>query len=162
MLARSGLIGCPCPVPVSLMSSLPSSMTPTCIHFRISRSTLLSLTRFSIISMSCSLTIVSKYEVISNSRIHPVSADDPSHFVQCLVCPSSGSEPVGAVEKILLVDGMQYFDHHLLHDLVLEGGNRDRPLFPVFLGDIDSAQRLGSILAIFEPLMHLADVSRSV
>ena len=89
-------------------------------------------------------------------------ADDPSHFVQCLVCPSSGSEPVGAVEKILLVDGIQYFDHHLLHELILEGGNRDRPLFPVFLGDIDSAQRLGPILAILEPLVQFADVSRSV
>src|SRR5215467_13373665 len=122
MLASIGLIGCPCPVPVSLMSSLPSSMTPAWIHFRISRSTLSSLMRFSIISMSCSLTIVSKYEVISSSRIHPVgrvqSADDPPHFVQCLVCPSSGSEPVGAVEKILLVDGIQYFDHHLLHEFV--------------------------------------------
>ena len=82
--------------------------------------------------------------------------------IQCLVCPSSGSEPVGAVEKILLVDGIEYFDHHLLHELVLEGGNRDRPLFPVFLGDIDSAQRLGPILAILEPLMQLADISRSV
>ena len=33
---RSGLIGCPCPVPVSLMRTLPSSMTPMLIHFRIS------------------------------------------------------------------------------------------------------------------------------
>src|SRR5258707_14484808 len=49
MLARSGLIGCPCPVPVSLTSNLPSSMTPTLIHFPIRRSTLPSIPRFSII-----------------------------------------------------------------------------------------------------------------
>src|ERR1700683_18293 len=79
-----------------------------------------------------------------------------------MVCSSSGSEPVGAVEKILLIDGIQYFDHHLLHELVLKGGNRDRSLFPVFFGDIDSAQRLGPILAILEPSVQLADVSRSV
>jgi hypothetical protein len=40
MLAKSGLIVCPWPVPVSLKRSLPSSMTPTCIHFRIKQSTL--------------------------------------------------------------------------------------------------------------------------
>src|SRR6516165_11510341 len=60
MLARRGLIGCPCPVPVSLTSSLPSSMTPTLIHFQIRRSTLPSVTRFSIISTSMARTILSK------------------------------------------------------------------------------------------------------
>src|SRR6266403_838342 len=72
MLARSGLIVCPCPVPVSLTSSLPSSMTPACIHFRIKRSTLPSRTRFSISSMSCCRTLESQYAVTSRSRIHPV------------------------------------------------------------------------------------------
>src|SRR5260370_24295501 len=79
-----------------------------------------------------------------------------------MVCSSSGSEPVGAVEKILLVDGTQYFDHPLLHEFVLEGGNRDRPLFPVFLGDVNSTQWLCPILAILERLMQFADVSRTV
>jgi hypothetical protein len=36
-------MGCPCPVPVSLASSLPSSMTPTLIHFPISRSRVLGI-----------------------------------------------------------------------------------------------------------------------
>src|SRR6516164_7234733 len=60
MLARRGLIGCPCPVPVSLTSSWPSSMTPTLIHFQIRRSTLPSVTRFSILSTSVPLTILLK------------------------------------------------------------------------------------------------------
>src|SRR6266550_1943756 len=158
MLAKSGLIVCPWPVPVSLTRSLPSSMTPTCIHFRINRSTLLSRTRFSIISMSCFLTIESKYAVIYPFR-RP-SADRSSHFIQRLVLPSSGSEPVRAVKKILLINGVQYFDHGLLHDLILQGGNRDWSLLPVLLGDIDSAQRLRLILAILEPLMESLDVPR--
>ena len=90
------------------------------------------------------------------------SANDSSHFVQRLVLPSSGSEPVRAVEKILLINSIQYFDHRLLHDLVLQGGNRDGSLLPVFLGDIDSAQRLGLILAILEPLMESLDIPRGV
>ena len=46
------------------------------------------------------------------------------HFVQCLVLPAPGSKPVGAVEKILLVDGVQQLDHYFLHDLILEDRNR--------------------------------------
>src|SRR5215467_178899 len=59
-LASSGLITCPCPVPVSLSSRRPSSMTPTLMNFRISLRMLASLIRPSIISMSCSRTIESK------------------------------------------------------------------------------------------------------
>jgi hypothetical protein len=41
---------------------------------------------------------------MSNSRIHPVGRVqiDSTHFLQRLVLPSSGSKPVGTVEKILL------------------------------------------------------------
>ena len=44
----------------------------------------------------------------------------------------------------------------------LSSRNRDRPLFPVFLGDVDSIPWLGPILAILEPLKQFGDVSRSV
>jgi len=53
----------------------------------------------------------------------------PSHFVQRLVLPSFGSKPIGAIEKILLVNGIKQFPHRFLHDLVLEGGNVDLRLF---------------------------------
>jgi hypothetical protein len=75
-----------------------------------------------------------------------------------LVLPSSGPKPVGATEEILLVDGVQQIHHHLLHDLILPGRDRDRPLFPILFGDIDSPQGLDLILAFFEPLMELPDV----
>src|SRR3984885_12220578 len=45
----------------------------------------------------------------------------PSHFVQCLLLPSSGSEPVRAIEKILLIDGVQQANHDFLQDLILQG-----------------------------------------
>ena len=38
----------------------------------------------------------------------------------------------------------------------------DRSLLPIFLGDIDPAQRLGSVLAFFESLMKLLDVPRGI
>jgi hypothetical protein len=72
--------------------------------------------------------------------------------------PPSGPKPVGAPEKILLVDSVQQIHHYPLHELILEGRDRDWPLFPILFGDIDSAQGLDLILAFFEPLMELSDV----
>jgi hypothetical protein len=100
------------------------------------------------------------FHAISRSR--GPCADHSSHFVQRLVWPSSGSEPVRAFEKILLVNGIQYFKRRLLHDLILQSRNREWSLFPVFLQDIDPTQRLGLILAILEPLVESLNVSRSV
>ena len=72
--------------------------------------------------------------------------------------PPSGPEPVGTPEKILLVDGVQQIHHHLLHELILQGRDRDWSLFPILFGDIDSAQGLDLILAFLEPLMELPDI----
>jgi hypothetical protein len=74
------------------------------------------------------------------------------------VLPPSGPEPVGTPEKILLVDGVQQIHHHLLHDLILQGRNRDRSLLPILFGDIHSAEWLNLILAFLEPLMELPDL----
>src|SRR6202007_162968 len=90
------------------------------------------------------------------------SADHSSDFVQRLVLPSSGSEPDRAVEKILLINSIQYFNHCRLNDLILQGRNRDWSLFPVFLEDVDPAQRLRLILATLEPLMESLEVYRDV
>ena len=45
-----------------------------------------------------------------------------------------------------------------MHNLILQGGNRDRSLFPVLFRDIDPAEWLNLILAVIEPLMELSDV----
>src|SRR6516225_1317098 len=110
--------------------------------------------------MSCSAPSYSRHS--APLAFLPSQIQHPSHFVQRLVLPSFGSKPIGAIEKILLVDGIEQFPHRFLHDLVLQGGNRDRSLFPVFLGDIDSAQWLALIFSILEPLMKLEDVSLGV
>src|SRR5215469_353326 len=164
MLAKSGLIVCPCPVPVSLTRSRPCSITPTLIHFRISCSTLASLIRFS----------TSSNELLSHYRVEiggNINFQDPSrgsgachspHFVQRLMGSPSGSKPVGALEKILLINGIQHLRHRRLQDLILQRGNRNRSLLPVLLRYIDPAQRLGLVLPIPEPLIQLSDISGGV
>src|SRR5437870_7264828 len=113
MFASKGLITCPCPVPVSLTSNRPSSITPTLIHFPISLRIVPSQTLFSIISMSKLLTITSKYPEISASRMVEIGR-------QQIIRPTSSSalpKSVGTVQKILLVDRVEQVRGRLLHDL---------------------------------------------
>src|SRR6516164_3440920 len=77
-------------------------------------------------------------------------------------CTLARTESVRALEEILLIDGIKHLARRLLHDFVLQGWNRDRSLFPIFLGDIDPAQRLGPILALFELFMKLLDIPRGI
>jgi hypothetical protein len=44
-----------------------------------------------------------------------LAADDATDFA----CIPSRPEPVGAVKKVLLIDGREQFDRRLLHDLIL-------------------------------------------
>jgi hypothetical protein len=66
------------------------------------------------------------------------------------------------LEKILLIDGVQYFHRRFLHDLVLQSGNRDRSLLPILFRYVDPAERLGLVLSVFEPLIKLLDLSLGV
>jgi hypothetical protein len=72
--------------------------------------------------------------------------------------PPSGPKPVGTTEKILLINGVQQIHHYLLHELILQGWNRDWSLFPILFGDIHSAEWLNLILAFHEPPMELPDI----
>ena len=59
----------PCTVPSSLCVSLPSSSTPACSHFLISRTTRASATRCSMNFTSQSCSMVSKNLLMSASSI---------------------------------------------------------------------------------------------
>ena len=138
MFAKSGLIVCPWPVPVSLTRSLPSSMTPTCIHFRINRSTLLSpdslLDHFHELFPH---DLESKYAVTSISRttsVGRVQMTRPTSSQRLIAVLFRVGTRAGRVKKILLTNGMQYSKPSPSADLILQGRNRDWSLFPVSLG----------------------------
>ena len=71
---------------------------------------------------------------------------------------SSRAKPVGAVEKVLLEDRIEQFHRRPLHDLVFKSGDRDRPLSPVFLVDIDPPQRLRTIRSARQLLVQVAKI----
>src|SRR5215469_4860423 len=82
---------------------------------------------------------------------------DPVDLVQRVLCTTSRTEPVGAIQKILLIDGCEQLYRCLLHNLVFQGGNRDRPLLPILFWNVDPAQWLCSICFILQPSMQLLD-----
>jgi hypothetical protein len=56
----------------------------------------------------------------TRNRLAPHGSVD---LVQRVLCTTSGTEPVGAIQKILLIDGCEQLRHCLLHDLIFQGGH---------------------------------------
>src|SRR3954468_20669793 len=135
MLARSGEITDPCPVPLSLTVTTPSSRTPALSHFWIRRMMRRSPTRCSTNLMSHSwLTVEERADVSVQYPVH-LCAGDPDHErIHRIVRAASGSEPIREPEEIFLVDRAQHRSRGPLDDLVLKGGDRDRALPTIRLG----------------------------
>src|SRR5215211_9024267 len=64
-------------------------------------------------------------------------------------------EPVGAAEKVTLVDRVQHPDHRPLDDLVLQRGDPERPEPAVGLRDVAPARRSRSVRAPVDPSMQI-------
>src|SRR6476469_2442861 len=130
MLARSGEITAPCPVPLSLTVTIPSSMTPALSHLRIRRMMRRSPIRCSTNRMSHSWFTVSKNDWMSASSIQlTLPAVDPdTERIQRIVRAASRPEPVRDSEELFLVDRVQQRGHRPLDDLVLQGRDRERAL----------------------------------
>ena len=71
-----------------------------------------------------------------------LGAGDPDHQrIQRIVLAAPGPEPVREPEEVFLVDRVQHRDRGPLDDLVLQGGDRQRPLPSVRLRYVPSAGR---------------------
>src|ERR1700720_3875824 len=138
MLASSGEITDPCPVPLSLTLTTPSSRTPAFSHFWIRRIMRRSPIRCSTNRMSHSWLTVSKNDRMSASSIQLTlllwiptqSASSPS-------CVPRGPKSVRETEEVFLVDRVQQRDHRPLDVLVLKARNREGALPAIRLGNID-------------------------
>src|SRR5262249_29144947 len=72
---------------------------------------------------------------LKNAR-RRLTTQHSSDFAQRVLCTASRAEPVGAVQKVLLVDGREHLDRRLLQNLILEGGNRNWSRFSVLFGNV--------------------------
>ena len=61
------------------------------------------------------------------------SLDSVRERIQRIVLAAPGSEPIAEPQKLRLVDRREDRNHRCLDDLVLQGGDAERPLFAIRL-----------------------------
>jgi hypothetical protein len=59
--------------------------------------------------------------------VHPSAIDPHCQGVQRVVLAASWAEPIREVEKVFLVNGVQYLRHRTLDDLVFQRRDTERP-----------------------------------
>ena len=65
--------------------------------------------------------------------VHLCALDPDNKRIQRIVRAAPGSESIREPEEVFLVDRVEHRNSRSLDDLVLQGGNRERALFPVRL-----------------------------
>jgi hypothetical protein len=73
-----------------------------------------------------------RYVGVEN-EVHSLGANPDRQRVQRIVLATFWSEPVAEAEEVLLINGIQHRDGRPLDDLVLQGRDRERALFPIRL-----------------------------
>ncbi len=164
MLASSGEITDPCPVPLSLTVTTPSSRTPAFSHFWIRRMMRRSPIRCSRKSDQPFLAhlIEERADVGVQYPVHLPAFDPDTERIQRIMRAASRPEPVREPEEVFLVDRVQQRSHRPLDDLVLQGRNRDRALPAVRLGYIDPPARQCPVRSPVDPLMQIREVAVKV
>src|ERR1041384_2186063 len=106
MFASSGEATEPCGVPISVSFHLPSSITPACNHFWISRRMRRSATRCwtNFRSQSCDKLSKKAPDVTVQNPVHLLPCDRDVECVQRLMLAASWSEPIRETPKILFVN----------------------------------------------------------
>src|SRR5580658_6207365 len=166
MFASSGEITDPCPVPLSLTVTTPSSRIPALSHFWIRRMMRRSPTRCSTNRISHSWLTISKNDRMSASSIQftfvlPMPTTRASS-VSCWLrepapAKAGGAEPIREPEEVFLVDRVQHHHDRTLDNLVLQRGNRQRTLSPIRLRYEPPPGWLRPIRSPMDPVVQVLD-----
>ena len=87
------------------------------------------------------------------------SLDPIRERVQRVVLAAPGSEPVAEAQELRLVDRRQDHDHRRLDNLVLDGGDAERPLPAIRLRNIRPARWQRSIRSCVDAPVEVARLS---
>ena len=88
--------------------------------------------------------------------------DPHTERVQRIVRAASRPEPIRDSEKVFLVDRVQQRDHRSLDNLVLQGGDRERALPAIRLGDVHPPRWQCPIPSPLDPMMQVLDIAFEV
>ena len=91
--------------------------------------------------------------------VRPLLDDDRRERIQGLVRRPPGAEAIRETQKRSFVDGLQDHAHGLLHDLVLQSRNSDRPLPPIRLRDMHPSHGKRVIAAAVDPVLQVREAS---
>ena len=90
--------------------------------------------------------------------VHLLRHDAHRERIQRLMWIATRPESVGETEEVLLVDCVEHLDDGALDDFILQRGNTERPLPPVRLADVRSANRLCPVRPPLKPLREPLEV----
>src|ERR1700686_3214051 len=95
-------------------------------------------------------------------RVHdPAPTEGHATFSQgseCAMRAEPRTEPVRESVKVPFVDSREEHDHRPLDDLVLEGGDADRPLATARLRDAHATDRRSRVLLAPQPFVKIPQV----
>ena len=102
--------------------------------------------------------IVKATDVRVEYPVHLPLLDPDRQRIECVVGLAPRPEPVGEAEEVLLVNGVQYLDHRPLDDLVLQGGDAERSLPPVWLRYVHPARGARPVGTAVHPAEQVFEV----
>ena len=91
--------------------------------------------------------------------VRPLLDDDRRERVQGVVRRPPGAEAVRETQKRSFVDGLQDHAHGLLHDLVLQSRNSNRPLPPIRVRDMHPSHGKRVVAAAVDPVLQVREAS---
>src|SRR5262249_24321847 len=139
MLASSGETTEPCPVPLSLTVTTPSSMTPAFKPFLdqtddapVADPMLKEADQPLLVDL-----VEERPDVGVQDEAHFLAVDPDAKRIHRVVRAAPRSESVREPEEVFLVDHVQQRDHRPLYNLVLQGRDRERALPAIRFGYVD-------------------------
>jgi site-specific DNA recombinase len=90
--------------------------------------------------------------------VHLSRQDSNIERVQRIVLAAPRTESIREAEEVGLVDGVQHLDRRALDDLVLQRRHAERPLPPVGLRDVRSADWLRSVRSALQPFGEILEI----
>src|SRR5215831_1306751 len=75
-----------------------------------------------------------------------------------VVSAASGSEAIQALEKVLLVNGLQHLAYGVLDHFILERRDANRPRLALALGDVDPSDGLMAVPLGLQPCVQVLEV----
>jgi hypothetical protein len=90
-------------------------------------------------------------EISVEHPVHLLAHDPGGERIQRVMRAAPRPKPVGEPEKVRLIDGVQHLDQRPLKDLVLQRGDPERPLPPIWLWDVHPPRRSCPVCAPVNP-----------